>query len=60
MLRVRYHWDSDSCRRSPRRQVSPLATYHLPVVQSPTTLYAAASLYPPLQRAALLPGFTSW
>ena len=57
LLRVRYYWDSDSCQRSPRRQVSPLTSCHLPIVPSSNTLYAAAPLYPPLQRAALLPGF---
>ena len=59
LLRVRYYWDSDSCPRSPHRQVSPLATCHLPIVPSSTTLYATASLYPPLQRAALIPGFAT-
>ena len=54
---MRYYWGSDSCRRSPRRQVSPLATCHFPIVPSSNTWYAAASLYPPPQRAALLPGF---
>lgn len=34
LLRVRYYWDSDSCLRSPRRQVSPLATCHFPIVPS--------------------------
>ena len=57
LLRVRYHWDSDSCQRSLRRQVSPLASYNLPVVPTSTTWYATSSLYPPPQRAALLPGF---
>ena len=56
-LRARYYWDSDSCQRSPRRQVSPLAARHFPIVPSSTTRYAAASLYPPPQRAALLRGF---
>ena len=55
----RYYWDSDSCLRSLRRQVSPLATYHFPIVPSSITLYAASSLYPPLQRAALIPGFAT-
>ena len=58
-LRDRYHWDSDSCQRSPRRQVSPLATCHFPIVPSSITLYAATSLYPPRQRAALFPGFAT-
>jgi hypothetical protein len=58
-LRVRYYWDSDSCQRSPRRQVSPLAARHFPIVPSSTTWYAAASLYPPRQRAALIPGFAT-
>src|SRR6185436_19351828 len=59
LRRVRYYWDSDSCQRSPRRQVSPLASYYLPVVPSPTTLYATPSLYPPRQRDALFPGFAT-
>ena len=59
LRRVRYYWDSDSCQRSPRRQVSPLATCHLPVVPSSTTWYATSPLYPPLQRAVLLPGFAT-
>lgn len=59
ILRVRYYWDSDSCPRSPRWQVSPLATCHFPIVPSSITLYATTSLYPPPQRAALLPGFAT-
>jgi hypothetical protein len=59
LLRVRYYWDSDSCQRSPRGQVSPLAACHFPIVPSSTTLYAATSLFPPLQRAALIPGFAT-
>jgi len=59
LLRVRYYWDSDSCQRSPRRQVSPLATCHLSIVPSSTTWYAAPSLYPPRQRAALIQGFAT-
>src|SRR5215212_4689643 len=59
LLRLRYYWDSDSCQRSLRRQVSPLASYYLPVVPSPTTLYATPSLYPPRQRDALFPGFAT-
>src|SRR5664280_865602 len=55
--RVRYYWDSDSCQCSPHRQVSPHTSYYLPIVPSSTTWYASASLYPPSQRAALLPGF---
>jgi len=59
ILRVRYYWDSDSCQRSLRRQVSPLASYYLPVVPSSITLYATPSLYPPRQRDALFPGFAT-
>ena len=44
LRRVRYYWDSDPCQRSPRRQVSPLATCHVPIVPSSTTLQATASL----------------
>ena len=57
---VRYYWDSDSCQRSPRQQVSPLTSRHFPVVPSPITWYATSPLYPPLQRAVLLPGFAAW
>ena len=57
ILPVRYYWDSDSCQRSPRRQVSPLTSCCFPVVPSPNTWYATTSLYPPPQRAALFPGF---
>jgi len=56
-FRVRYYRDSDSCQRSLRRQVSPLASCYLPVVPSPTTRYAPTSLCPPLQRVRLFPGF---
>jgi hypothetical protein len=58
--RERYYWDSDSCRRSPRQQVSPLTSCHLSVVPSSITGQATASLYPPPQRAALFPGFATW
>jgi len=58
--RVRYYWDSDSCQCSPHRQVSPHTSYYLPIVPSSTTWYATASLYPPSQRAALLPGFATF
>jgi hypothetical protein len=58
-LRDRYHWDSDSCQRSPHRQVSPLASCHLPTVPSSNTWYATASLSPPPQRAVLVPGFAT-
>ena len=57
--RVRYYWDSDSCQCSHHRQVSPLTSCYLPVVPSSTTWYATASLYPPSQRAAFLPGFAT-
>ena len=43
----------------PRWQVSPLAAHHFPIVPSPITLYAATSLYSPLRRAALIPGFAT-
>ena len=59
LRRVRYYWDSDPCQRSPRRQVSPLATCHVPIVPSSTTLQATASLYAPRQRAALIQGFAT-
>jgi hypothetical protein len=55
----RYYWDSDSCQCSPHRQVSPLTSCYLPIVPSSTTWYATASLYPPSQRAALIPGFAT-
>ena len=56
---MRYCWGSDSCQRSPHRQVSPLATCHCPIVPPSTTWYAATPLYLPPQRAALLPGFAT-
>src|SRR5260370_25594789 len=56
-FRVQYYRDSDSCQRSPRRQVSPLASCHRPIVPSSITWYATAPLCPPQQRAVLLPGF---
>ena len=59
LFRVQYYRDSDSCQRSPRRQVSPLASCHRPIVPSSTTWYATAPLYPPRQRAVLLPGFAT-
>ena len=60
LCRERYYWDSDSCQCSHHRQVSPLTSYYLPIVPSSTTWYATASLYPPSQRAALLPGFATF
>jgi hypothetical protein len=59
LVRDRYYRDSDSCQRSPRRQVSPFASCDLPVVPSSTTWYATAPLCPPRQRAVLLPGFAT-
>ncbi len=41
-------------------QVSPFTSCYLPIVPSSTTWYATASLYPPSQRAALLPGFATF
>ena len=59
LCRERYYWNSDSCQRSHRRQVSPLASCHLPVVPSSITWYATSPLYPPPQCDASLPGFAT-
>ena len=57
---LQYYEGSDSCQCSHHRQVSPLTSYYLPIVPSSTTWYATTSLYPPSQRAALLPGFATF
>src|SRR5260370_8215312 len=58
-FRVQYYRDSDSCQRSPRRQVSPLASCHRPIVPSSITWYATAPLCPPHHLPLFLPAFAT-
>ena len=44
---LRYYGGSDSCRRSPRRQASPLTAHHLLTVPPPTTKCAPPSFCTP-------------
>lgn len=53
----RYYEGSESRFRSPRSRASPLTAAYLPGVPSPTTWCARSSLWPPLQRDRLVPGF---
>src|SRR5882762_8253433 len=57
LFRVQYYRDSDSCQRSPRRQVSPLVSRKLPDIPPPITEVTRTSLCPPVQRVRRVSGF---
>ena len=50
-------WGSDSCRRSPRQQASPLTAYHLLTVPPPTKNAPRHRFVRPVQRDGWVSGF---